>query len=96
MPKTPQCTRKFSIPESKGNSHDATPPTNGHTAFRSLIGAELAKITALIEAADRRAQQGTTILNREAAEAERRKAEEGFWAASEVLTDLSCCFCDSR
>jgi hypothetical protein len=66
--------------------------TAEHTAdkrdVRSLIRAELDRITERFDAADRRAKRATTIEDREAAEAERQDAAAEFWAASADLADL--------
>lgn len=55
---------------------------------RSLVRADLERITDRFDSADRRAKRVATILDREAAEDERREAAADFWAAEEELVDL--------
>ncbi len=52
------------------------------------LRADLEAITKRFEAADRRAKQAVSLLDREAAEAQRREAEGDFWAAGMQVADL--------
>lgn len=58
---------------------------------RSIVRAEIARITAMYEAADARRKRAQAMSDPdevEAAEAEKREASADFWAAADGLADL--------